>query len=284
MAARMIRDGLLDSERVQKRSVPARWLFVTIMLSADDIGLFEVSHFQLHRKAALNEKIIPKLLKELAEADLYRPYEVSGKRYGFVPRYGQRLQVTRSKYPVPPSDVLRDDDDALSKINKLASNPPLANGGPPLNTVGHGDPPPELELEEELEVGTKKKRLTSSAKPTTTLPTCPYQLIVESYHAHLPTLPKVQLTEGTKTWEKRKKAMVAFWTFVLTSKRSDDERRAENPVQAMAWIDKYFERASANGFVMGRTKKTPGHEHWKADFDYLVGESGWVQVIEKTDS
>ena len=70
MAARMIRDDMLDSERVQKRSVPARWLYLTILLSADDVGLFEVSHFKLHRAAALDEKSIPVLLKELAEADL----------------------------------------------------------------------------------------------------------------------------------------------------------------------------------------------------------------------
>ena len=274
MAARMIRDDMLDSERVQKRSVPARWLYLTILLSADDVGLFEVSHFKLHRAAALDEKSIPVLLKELAEADLIRPYEVSGKQFGFIPRFRQRLQIKRTRYPTPPAALMVDDMDAVNKINNLATNPPLGNGSA---TVPHGKTPPEPEPEPEV-----KKRHTSTSKPSTALPPCPYDLIVEQYHQHLPDLPSVQLKEG-KTWTKRQKAMREFWAFVLTSHRSDGERRATDSVKAIAWIGQYFLRVNNNDFLMGRTRRSGEHENWKCTFDFLLTDKGMAHVIERTE-
>lgn len=258
----MIRDGLLDSERVQKRSIPARWLFVCILLMADDVGLFEVSIFKLHRAAALDEKEIPGLLKELADADLIRPYAVNGKRFGFVPRYGQRLQVKRTKHPAPPTDLMRDDDDATNKINRLASNPPL-------NTVAHGNPPPEPEPEPEV----KTKRRTSAAK----LPTCPFQDIVGLYHELLPEMPEARvMTDG------RKNAIAKRWAWVLTSERQG-KRRATNAAEGLDWLRRYFTAARDSDFLMGRTAKTPEHAGWRCSIDFLMGDKGLVHVMEKSD-
>jgi hypothetical protein len=33
---------------------------------------------------------------------------------------------------------------------------------------------------------------------------------------------------------------------------------------------------------MGRTKRSPGHEGWDADFDFLLTGKGMKHVIEKT--
>lgn len=109
------------------------------------------------------------------------------------------------------------------------------------------------------------------------LPRCDTQSVVDLYHDTLPELPRVRLmTDG------RRKAMSAFWRFVLTSKKSDGSPRATNADEAMKWIGGYFARARDNDFLMGRGHKAPGHEGWQCDFDFLLTEKGKKQVIERT--
>lgn len=109
------------------------------------------------------------------------------------------------------------------------------------------------------------------------LPRCEAQPVVDLYHDTLPELPRVRLmTDG------RRKAISAFWRFVMTSKKSDGTPRATNAEEAMAWIRGYFGRARDNDFLMGRGHKAPGHEGWQCDFDFLLTEKGKKHVIEKT--
>jgi hypothetical protein len=146
MPSRLIRDGMLSSERVQKQPFEARWLYVTILLSADDVGLFELNLFKLSRDAAIDDGTLPALIQMLADRDLIRVYESGGKRYGFVPRFRQRLQIKRTKYPMPPLALMADDQDAVSKINDLTSNPPLDNRDSRKSTVVQpSEPEPEVE-------------------------------------------------------------------------------------------------------------------------------------------
>lgn len=107
-------------------------------------------------------------------------------------------------------------------------------------------------------------------------PLTPLDEIVGLYHDKLPTLPRVAL----KT-EKRSKACRDFWVWVLTSTKSDGERRAQTADQALTWIAGYFDRASANSFLMG-SNPGKGHESWRADFDFLLTERGRKHVIERT--
>ena len=109
------------------------------------------------------------------------------------------------------------------------------------------------------------------------LPRCDTQSVVDLYHDTLPELPRVRLmTDG------RRKAVSAFWRFVLTSKKSDGSQRATDADEAMKWIGGYFARARDNDFLMGRGHKAPGHEGWQCDFDFLLTEKGKKHVIEKT--
>jgi len=105
----------------------------------------------------------------------------------------------------------------------------------------------------------------------------PAQIVVDVFHEVLPELPKVKLLT-----DKRKRQIGSFCRFVLTSKRSDGERRAHTKDEAIGWIRNYFERARENDFLMGRVQKAAGHEGWVCDIDYLLSEKGMKQVIEKT--
>jgi uncharacterized protein YgfB (UPF0149 family) len=108
-------------------------------------------------------------------------------------------------------------------------------------------------------------------------PRCDTNSVVSLYHEILPELPAVRLMN-----DNRRKAVSAFWRFVLTSKKSDGTPRATDAVQAMEWIRGYFTRARDNDFLMGRGNKAQGHEGWQCDFDFLLTEKGKKHVIEKT--
>lgn len=121
--------------------------------------------------------------------------------------------------------------------------------------------------------GTREPSASSPAK----LPTCPVDKIIDLYHSILPSLPAVRLqTDG------RKKAIRKTWEWVLTSKRPDHTPRATNADEALDWFKAYFERATENDFLMGRTQRTGEHANWKCDLDFLLTEKGMKHVIEKT--
>lgn len=288
MPNRMIREGMLESEAILSVPVEARWLFVTIMLSADDVGLFEATEFKLGRRAEVDKGTVGQLLQALSDADLIRLYVVDGKRYGFIPRFNQRVQIKRTKWPMPPQELMGDDSDAINKINNLASNPTV---GKPLDNGCAGDgQPPEVEVEVEVEVEEKNlpafQNPTGSSKPRrrqaatqAKLPTCPFNAIVDTYHEVLPELPRC-VVNG----DKRVKAVRRVWTWVLTSTKPDKSRRAETAEQGVAWFRTYFGRARENDFLMGRTGRNGDHANWQPDLDFLCTDKGMKQVIEKTQA
>lgn len=272
----------MESEAVLSIPVEARWLFIIIMLSADDVGLFEAKEFRLARRSDLNQDLVGKLLLMLADADLIRFYEVDGKRYGFIPKFGQRLQIKKTKYPLPPAAFYSDDADTINKINNLMSK--TVDGQ--MMHIGDTDDvqPPEAESEAEGRVSVSQNSSSSSIprrrrKAANRVPDCPYDDIVKAYHELLPELPPVRVL---KPASKRAKAILELWKWVLTSSKSDGGRRATTVQEGVQWMRGYFQRARDNDFIMGRTPRGAGHENWEADIDYLCSEKGMKQVIEKT--
>jgi hypothetical protein len=55
----------------------------------------------------------------LNDVDLIRLYSDGKKSYGIIPKFKQRLQIKRIKYPIPPEALYLDDEDAIEKFNKL---------------------------------------------------------------------------------------------------------------------------------------------------------------------
>lgn len=166
MPCRLIRDEMLDSERVLALPVEARWLYVTILLSADDLGLFEATSFKLARRADIKREVGEKLLSMLADSDLVRLYDVGDKRYGFIPRFRQRIQIKRLKHPAPPDALMQDDQDAINKIKHLAFKTTvgqqLNNGLPSVAQPSEPEPEPEHKPKDKEEK-TKERATRSQA-------------------------------------------------------------------------------------------------------------------------
>lgn len=156
MGSRMIRDGLLDSDRYWSVSTDARQMFVHLLLLADDFGCVSLSATFIRRRCfndAPSHERIAKLINELSDADLVRPYDVDRGCYGFIPRFKQRLQRNTLKHPKPPEWLIEGDLHAVemfNKINKETTKPtvdqPLPTVDQPISTVGQ---PPEVKRSEE---------------------------------------------------------------------------------------------------------------------------------------
>lgn len=285
MPNRMIREGLLESERLLSVPVEARWLFVTIMLSADDVGLFEATEFRLGRRADVSRDSVGRLLVMLSDVDLIRLYEVGAKRYGFIPRFRQRVQIKSTKHPLPPRALMEDDQDASKKINDLASETTV---GQLLDSGCADDGQPseaEAEVEEKISVQSKttsspsprRREPATGAQRAQRTPSCPVEAIVEAYHTALPEWPRARVIRDSRT-----KAIKAMWQWVMTSTKTDGRRRAESAEQGLAWFGQYFDRVRSNDFLMGRTQRSAEHANWRPDIDYLMTDRGLKQVIEKT--
>jgi hypothetical protein len=206
MPNRMIRSDILDSERVARQPAEGRWLFVAIALIADDVGLFEATEFNLARKANIARESIPMLLQSLVDSDLVRLYQGPGMRMlGFIPRFGQRLQITRSKLPPPPPALYADDEEASKKFKHLAEKAPVDPGDP---AVVHGDPPPEEEVEEKkkglVSVASQPRQRPAAYEP----PAVDHQGVVEAFNRELPELPRVK---ADRWGDVRQKALRTRW-------------------------------------------------------------------------
>lgn len=119
MPNRVLRDGLLTSEKINHCSDSAQMLFVRIMLIVDDYGRFHGIP-ELIKSACypFDSKLlsdVSKLLSELITNDLIMLYEVDNKKYMMIKNFNQRLRQMKIKYPAPTDD---------SKPLSIVSNPP----------------------------------------------------------------------------------------------------------------------------------------------------------------
>jgi len=111
------------------------------------------------------------------------------------------------------------------------------------------------------------------------LPACPADQLVDLYHKALPELPQCRVMTAA-----RLKALKTRWRWVLTTEKSVGTRRAESAAEAFEWFRKFFDQARESDFLMGRITRSAGHTGWKCDLEYLLGDKGLIQVIEKTEA
>jgi uncharacterized protein YdaU (DUF1376 family) len=122
----------------------------------------------------------------------------------------------------------------------------------------------------------KKKKGAKAPSSTAELPTWMADLVA-LYHEVLPELPGVRVMDKA-----RDDALRDFWNWVMTSTRTDGQRRATNDAEALAWARQYFERARSNDFIMGRGPRSPEHQNWRCSIEYLLSSRGMKKVLEET--
>lgn len=106
MPTRMIREGILTSERVDLLSERAELFYRRLMSVVDDYGRFSANLTLLRTSCyplkvdLVKEDVIRKHLAEAAGAGLVVLYTVAGKAYLEIQDFGQRIQ-SKSKFPDP---------------------------------------------------------------------------------------------------------------------------------------------------------------------------------------
>lgn len=113
MPTRIIRDGILTSERVNLLSANAELFYRRLMSVADDYGRFSANLMLLRASCyplkldSVKEDSIKKHLAECVGAGLIVLYTFEGKPYLEMQDFGQRING-KSKYPPAPDEFHRE--------------------------------------------------------------------------------------------------------------------------------------------------------------------------------
>jgi hypothetical protein len=275
MPVRILREGILTSERVALLSWPEEVFYRRLMSVVDDFGRY-FAQVTLLRAACyplqldkVSDSDVGKWLLATEKAGLVRVYPAQdGKRYVELLNFKQQVRAKASKFPGPASDCQAAAQQLLS--NCLAdAKQMIATAHLDGDGDGDGDDFEEADASSSS-AGPTKKRAAKTAN-------CPVAEIVGAYHEVLPEWPRAKVM-----LDARVKAIKAMWRWVMTSTKSDGLRRAETAEQGMEWFRQYFARVRANDFLMGRTPRSADHANWRPDIDYLMTDRGLKQVIEKT--
>ena len=128
MPNRFIKESIRGSESIDVLTWFEEVLFYRLIVSCDDFGRFDgrakmVLHelFPLKDEKSVTEDQVEVALHSLASQDLIRLYVNKGKRYLFIPSWGehQQTRAIKSKYPDPEeSQLLSDDNSLITSDNK----------------------------------------------------------------------------------------------------------------------------------------------------------------------
>ena len=108
--------------------------------------------------------------------------------------------------------------------------------------------------------------------PEAKAPSCPYEEIRALYHEILPEHPRVEIVN-----EKRRRSMKARWADI--GRRLKAKRQRDGPEERLAYLRRFFGRASESDFLTGKRAFRDGSVYI-ADFDKLMSPGGFAGVIE----
>jgi hypothetical protein len=105
MPNRMIRSGFLDSDKINSIDPDEQMFFVRLMLVADDFGCFdarlEMLRSQCYPLTDICLSDVRRMLDACCRVGLVEKYEDEGKKYLFIPNFGQRLRKRVRRFPEP---------------------------------------------------------------------------------------------------------------------------------------------------------------------------------------
>jgi hypothetical protein len=265
----------LNDAALRTCSVAARGLWIEmlcLMHQGSDYGYLKVNHtpilpVNLARisGATLDETI--RFLEELAAAGVYAQDDA-----GCI--YSRRM--------------IRDEEVRKKRANGgvLGGNPALKNiaikvsgkVAGKVNLNANLQPTPSSSSSSSSssskEIHTSKTTPLTAAKQPELLPNladCPHKALIDLFAQKLPTMakPRAELWNG-----KSAENLKARWRWVLTAKREDGQRYAENERQALAWFAKFFDAVQASDFLTGR----------RGDFvctlQWLVNAANFGKVVQ----
>lgn len=101
---RSIHPGIFTDEAHASVTLSANWLFVGLLVEADDNGIFEWKPITLKMKVFPTRNVeVPELLDELARHDIIKQFATDGRSYGAVRNFRkyQRPKKPKGRHPIP---------------------------------------------------------------------------------------------------------------------------------------------------------------------------------------
>lgn len=112
MPNRIIREGFLTSDKVDKLSWVEECFYHRLLLAVDDYGRYHadppllIGKIMPRKIGNVSNQDIEKWLTACVTAGLVRVYGVEGKRYLEVLQFDQRTRAKKSKFPAPDEEKL----------------------------------------------------------------------------------------------------------------------------------------------------------------------------------
>lgn len=125
MPLRMLREGILTSERVDKLSPPAEVFYRRLMSAVDDFGRYfakpELLIAALYplRVKRVRESDVRAWLSEVSAAGLAIVYAVGGKEFLELVDFRQQVRAKESKFPQPPADAQHTQSTCIADATQL---------------------------------------------------------------------------------------------------------------------------------------------------------------------
>jgi uncharacterized protein YdaU (DUF1376 family) len=215
-----------------------------------------------------------------AEADGHHQVRADDEIAKFQDKQGKARSSANKRWGKGPDGVLLCDPPVIrSDVRSDMPTDLPTNIHPDMRTHSEGNAPharPQSPVPSPQE---KKDAVASLVGKADRRPPCPTEAIVALWHEVLPELRAVRVLG-----KKRRATIAEFWQWVFTTRKSNGQVRATTSEEALTWTRGYFGRARDNDFVMGRSARSPGHENWICDIDYLLSERGISQVLERTQA
>lgn len=266
MPSRIVREGILTSERVNSLSERAELFYRRLMSVVDDYGRYTANLTLLRASCyplkldSVKEDSIKKHLAEAEGAGLIVLYAVAGKAYLEMQDFNQRIQ-SKSKFPAPSE---ADGKPKVENADKAGNS-----DGKQDSTVIHGDPPEDTALVG-VEVGVEG----GTAMPSSSALQCPVQRIVDLYHELMPDNPRVRVLDNA-----RRTTISARWK---EAARLDTRPFGYSTVDdgVSAWRE-FFEVCNDSNFLTGKAPPSFGRDKpFVADIDFLMSPKGFKGCLE----
>ena len=251
MPTRLLRDGILSSERIARLGWEEEVFYRRLMSVVDDYGRFSATPMLLRASCyplhldKVSDADIGKWLQATEKAGLVSVYPAAdGKRYLQLQDFRQQVRAKTSKYPAPDAQPL---STCIADATHIQAS---------VHLDGDGDG----DVEEHEPIGSSASADADAPKKRSD--PIPYQAIVDAYNGTLIGLAKVrELTSGRKT------LIRSAWNGSLHR-------------QSLEFWRAYFAECQADDNLNGSGPYGPPYENWRPTFDHLLKAKIVTRVYE----
>lgn len=101
------------------------------------------------------------------------------------------------------------------------------------------------------------------------VPACPIDAIIDAYHRHMPTCPRVLVRNASRDGYVRQR-----WRDVFAMGKARDRQ------DAIALFEEFFAYAAKSKFLTGRSAGEKNRKPFVADFEWLMRPNNFAKVVE----